>query len=374
MTTPDPFEDAFAAAPEPPATPARSRRDRRHRRDIRRRVIWGTVSGLVVLVLVLVATDTLRMPTGNRPVLAADGTSKLTATEEVTPSRSAFPTRPLTVTAPMRLWIAGDSLAFATGQALGNQTATTGVVKPVYDARVSSGLSQPQFFNWPEHAKKETARLDPDAVVFVIGANDVGVVGGKDWKTTYGAEVDEMMDLLSDNNTRAVYWVGPPTFKDSTRNNASKQMNELMKERAATHKTVTFINGYEVFADEDGKYAAKLDDADDKLVLVRTDDGVHFTAAGGQRLAKVIFTAMDAVWKITAQAVEGAVQTIEQTDGCCRTPSGSNNTQWQTGTTPTRAPASTTKTTTKTTGTTATTAAPAPTSTTAAPTPTTSGT
>ena len=119
-----------------------------------------------------------------------------------------------------------------------------------------------------------------------------------------------------------------------------------------------------VFAD-DGKYAAKLKDEDGELTLVRTDDGVHFTAAGGERLARVVFAAMDRSWRLQAQAVPGAIQTIEQTAGCCTTPSGSNNTQWQTGPTPTR-PRSASPSTTA--GTTATTTAKAPSTTVAAPT------
>jgi len=79
---------------------------------------------------------------------------------------------PLTSKDPLRLWIAGDSLAGSLGPALGEMTGGTGVVAPTFDTRPSSGLTSPAFFNWPEHAREEVARIDPEVVVFIIGAKD----------------------------------------------------------------------------------------------------------------------------------------------------------------------------------------------------------
>ena len=82
---------------------------------------------------------------------------------------------------PLRLWVGGDSLAGSLGPALGELTGSTGVVQPYFDSRVSSGLANPGFFDWPDHATTEMTRLDPDVVVFIIGTNDYTDVSG-DWK------------------------------------------------------------------------------------------------------------------------------------------------------------------------------------------------
>ena len=66
----------------------------------------------------------------------------------------------------------GDSLAGSLGPALGERTAETGVVAPTFDSRVSSGLSSPEFFDWPEHATEQLQELEAEVVVFVIGTND----------------------------------------------------------------------------------------------------------------------------------------------------------------------------------------------------------
>ena len=70
------------------------------------------------------------------------------------------------------MWVGGDSLAGSLGPSLGTIAGATGVVQPYFDSRVSSGLTNPTFFDWPSHAEKEMARLNPEIAVFIIGAND----------------------------------------------------------------------------------------------------------------------------------------------------------------------------------------------------------
>ena len=62
------------------------------------------------------------------------------------------------------------------GPSLGELTAATGVVAPRFDSRVSTGLTSPSFFDWPEHATEEMAKRDPEAVVFIIGTNDANAM------------------------------------------------------------------------------------------------------------------------------------------------------------------------------------------------------
>ena len=121
--------------------------------------------------------------------------------------------RALTVAAPLRLWIAGDSLAGSVGPSLGQLTAATGVVAPHYDSRVSSGLLNPSFFDWPQHAQDQLAQLDPEAVVFVIGTNDANV-WSPNREADYRFRTETMMRELVGTDHRTVYWVGPPVAKD----------------------------------------------------------------------------------------------------------------------------------------------------------------
>lgn len=84
------------------------------------------------------------------------------------------------------------------------------------DARISTGLTNSFFFDWPEHARGQVATLRPDATVFFIGANDgFSVVGpggrpvgccGAEWSAGYADLVAEMMRIYLHGNLGRVYW------------------------------------------------------------------------------------------------------------------------------------------------------------------------
>ena len=151
-----------------------ARRQRRHARNHALGVI-AAVLGLVLAGLWL--TDTVRLPSGRGPHLAGSSPAPRQLAGSDTSPRSTDTTirRALTPDQPLRLWIAGDSLAGSLGPSLGAMTATTGVVQPQYDSRVSSGLLSPSFFNWPRHAAEQLRVLDPEVVVFIIGTNDANI-------------------------------------------------------------------------------------------------------------------------------------------------------------------------------------------------------
>ena len=55
---------------------------------------------------------------------------------------------------PLKLWVGGDSLAGSLGPALGTLAGATGVVQPYFHSRVSSGLSNPSFVDWPRCGRR----------------------------------------------------------------------------------------------------------------------------------------------------------------------------------------------------------------------------
>lgn len=312
------------------STPAITRRDFRHHA---RRRKWGAiasavaVTGVVVLVGLLV-TDTVRVPVKG-PTLARADERKVSVEEAA--GEPADPTRALTCKDPLQLWIAGDSLAGSLGPSLGDMVASTGVVETTFDSRVSSGLNNAGFFDWPNHAAAELVDLKPEAVVFWIGANDAkNLPNGDGWQSAYGEKIDEMMTLLVGNG-RDVYWVGVPTMSDSSFSKRAAKVNTVVQEVAATHPKVTYVDAYTLFADdEDGKYNSTLRNSDGNLVTVRAGDGVHLSPAGGDRIAEAVFFRLDATWNANGQAVKDCRQPIHQTagatqvNGTYRSPSGSS--------------------------------------------------
>jgi hypothetical protein len=238
----------------------------------------------------------------------------------------------LTPESPLRLWIGGDSLAGSLGPSLGEQAAATGIVAPVYDSRVSSGLSSPEFFDWPRHGADEMARLNPEIAVFVMGANDwttpratpTDASGQPAWRAEYGQRVEEMLDTLEGSATRAqprtVYWIGAPTLQERRKDDGARQVNAVARAVVARHPSATYIDAYDLFSSPDGTYTATLAGPNAKAVRVRTADGVHFTPEGGDLLAVAVYGPLDARCRLTAQSVPGQPKPVIQTKGSTQVP------------------------------------------------------
>jgi hypothetical protein len=306
------------ADPAPTTGDTPDRRDRRRERRRRRaRRVLGIVGGvLVAAAVVLLAIDVVRLG-DDTPSLAgpvhASGREEAPAPTTTTDGRDC---RPLSTDDPLRLWVGGDSLAGSLGPELGTLAGATGVAQPYFDSRVSSGLSSPGFFDWPDHATTEMARLNPEVVVFIIGANDWTAVTG-DWKAKYADTVDSMMKTLIGPG-RTVYWLGSPTLKDEEQNDAVIDVNAVEQEVAHRHPQVHYVDTYKLFSAPDttnGPFAYDLPDETGKVVTMRAGDGVHLTMDGADYLARQVYKLVDAQCGLTAQKVEGVTKQPIETEG-----------------------------------------------------------
>jgi hypothetical protein len=362
---------------DPETTSPSTRRAARLARSRR----WRRVGGIALSILMigvlattaLVIAGVVELPGAGTRVDAAGRTTHTPT--PTTPPRSKHAERALSTTAPLRLWIAGDSLAGSVGPSLGEITAQTGVVAPQYDSRVSSGLLNPDFFDWPDHAREQLAQLDPEAVVFVIGTNDANV-----WTpslaTDYRARTEAMMRELVGTEHRKVYWVAPPVMRDPDLEEGVRAVDQIARQAAAAVKGVTYVDAHTLFADEHGDYQQSFADELGQRHVMRAGDGIHFSADGGDYLGRKIFELLDTTWHITAQADPSHPQPVKETKGSTQVPgthrSVGSTSSGRTGTSATTRPRTYATATTTTSGPPPTTAATeAPTTTTTAATSTT---
>jgi hypothetical protein len=320
---------------DPPQAPApgstgRHFRFRSVRRAQRRRRLWRIGAGIGSAIVVGAGTaaaialndgDRTAAPTPRsttRPTVTVPTTAG-TATATSTPAR---PCRaPLTTDAPLRLWIAGDSLAHSVGNGLGKRAANTGVVAPVYESRVSSGLGSPGFFDWPRRVTQEIPRLDPEIVVFVMGTNDWGVPqatpldssGQPAWRARYEQQVQAMVDALTADG-RTLYWVAPPVLRDAAKEAGARQVADVVASVVARDSDAVFVDAHDLLDGDDGRYTATVEIGGRK-VQVRTGDGVHLTNDGADYLGDAVFALIDRQCRVRAQAVEGARQPLVETAG-----------------------------------------------------------
>ncbi|MEP6661825.1 MAG: DUF459 domain-containing protein [Acidimicrobiales bacterium] len=207
---------------------------------------------------------------------------------------------------PLRLWIGGDSEAQSLGTALEAITSQKGVIKATLEYKVSSGLSRPDYFDWPaELAHVVAAPNGPEVMVVIFGGNDaqplqladgkVYDVTDQQWQDEYRRRVGAAMDLLGAAG-RKVIWVGPPNAKSATFTSRLAVLSQIYSEEAAKRPdTIAFLDSRILFSDANGGYTAYLPDASGKQVLMRTQDGFHLSIAGANRLGRAVYTQLQAL-------------------------------------------------------------------------------
>ena len=214
------------------------------------------------------------------------------------PSPTPEPTvRPPTPSEPLRLWVGGDSLAGIFGQSLVRMASDTGLIDATLDYRVATGLSRPDYFNWPAQLQQVMENEDPDVMVLVFGSNDSqGLITPQGdvfqpmsdgWRAEYRRRVAGTMDLLA-RPGRLIVWIGLPPMRDGDFSQRLADIDRIYREEASARPgKVEYVDATAVLGDA-GAYASYLDDGAGHVQLVREPDGVHLTRAGGDRLAGAV--------------------------------------------------------------------------------------
>ena len=257
--------------------------------------------------LVVETTDTT-MSAATTAGGSAPATTPTTASP--TTSLPEIPTR-RTVSAadPLVLYIGGDSMVGQFGPMLQNRAADSDMVESEVVYEFESGLSRPDFVDWPERLADVQAGLAPDVFVLFFGGNDAQAIympdgswieyGTEEWEQEYRSRVDAVMNQLEDDG-RWVYWMGMPVVRSETFLPKVELMNSIYEEVAADHPMVEYVSSWEVFEGPEGGYSEYLTNADGDLVDMRLDDGVHLTTNGGIRLAEVTYQRIAEDWGLPA--------------------------------------------------------------------------
>ena len=194
-------------------------------------------------------------------------------------------------------------MAAEVGESLVRASGETGVITPTLDARISTGLTRPDYFDWPQHLIDIVNQQNPEVMVIMFGANDaqrmkldgkVYDVNTPEWQAEYRRRVDAVMGFLTQGGTRHVYWVGQPVMRSGDFDQKQIILEGIFREEAEKHPGVTFIHIRTMFAGPDGAFSAYLADANGKQVLMRAQDGIHFSLAGANRVAALALQTIQA--------------------------------------------------------------------------------
>ena len=280
---------------------------------VARRVVAAIAVVAVLFLLYTIVTEIFggpSQPTSAAPtapstsLIVSDGVTPLTpaststSTTELKPKEKTVPT----AANPAVLYVAGDSDAGTFGPYLDKLMKQTGMVTTKLDYKVSSGLSRPDFFDWPSYFAQQIPAVNPDIVVVTFGGNDAQGLrnvdktwavqhtpgsGGDDadWRAEYAKRVGAAMDYLGGDN-RKLIWVGIPNDDNPDVTARLQVQNEVVMAEAAKRPNVVFIDTWNRFSGLSGGFAPVVQDPrDGEFKDVRRDDGFHLNETGAEILA-----------------------------------------------------------------------------------------
>lgn len=261
---------------------------------------------------------------------------------QVDQAQQAAPAKPKTPVknATVFVGVFGDSLGVLLSNGLDEALADRPEVGVIHKAKGSTGLVAESFYNWPktiddylarqpkmgkdseEKTDKGKAEKDKDAsdkdkkskvaqdkdkgkdkpekidvAVMMIGSNDRQPIsqdgktyqrGSEEWNTIYRKRVTAIAEAFQKKKIPLI-WVGIPITKDDDFADDMAALNEIYRD-VASKTGATYVDTWEAFSDDTGKFAAFGPDINGQNVRLRSSDGIHFTPAGARKLAHFVET------------------------------------------------------------------------------------
>jgi hypothetical protein len=204
-------------------------------------------------------------------------------------STTTIPPRVISVEDPLRVQVFGDSQGYNIGYVLKSETADDALISADFDAKVSSGLARPDFYNWPARVQESLVRDDADVAVIMVGANDdqnlmsvagerVAVENTPEWDAEYRRRAAGMMDVLN-NGKRKIVWIGEPKVGVPKLDAALGKINAIVAEEAALRPWVSFVETSSLLAGPNGEYVDYFTPKGKPAIKCRYGDRVHLTTA-----------------------------------------------------------------------------------------------
>jgi uncharacterized protein len=194
-----------------------------------------------------------------------------------------------------RILVIGDSLGDGLWQGLYRAFEEDKNLEFINRSKASSGLVRTDSNNWDSQLadimKNDTFQI----AVVMFGANDDQAirsgkdwlkVGSEPWRQAYGERVEGIIKKLRAANI-AVYWVGLPVMRSPDQSADAEMMNEVFREKAFIN-SAKYIDTWNGFTDESGRFSAYGPDMSGQVKRLRADDGVHFTERGSVKLAHFV--------------------------------------------------------------------------------------
>ena len=281
---------------------------------VRRRMLvgLGVAAALMAVIFAVQAVSSDSRPSEARSSVEENGITPTSVAPEVglvTTLPSEVTATTIEIQGPPRVSIYGDSLAAGFGDLLKSNLDRQGITT-FLATKGSSGLSQPGFFDWPNHLNVWVPQENADVVVIGLGANDgqdVKVDGvsyspqDPEWSVEYERRVAELVTVVTTEG-RSLVWVGTPDGKGkafranlATLRTATKNAIDAARAKGTD---VVYLDTWRLFLGLDGNYSQfVIDPSDGERKKSRDGDGFHLSLVGNKILAAAITAEVDAAFE-----------------------------------------------------------------------------
>jgi hypothetical protein len=189
----------------------------------------------------------------------------------------------------------GDSLGIELGWGLQSEFANAPWITLEQVGKVSTGLSNSWFYNWPNELQHFLGQYHPNVVVAFLGANDVrniyannqlALFGSAAWHRDYGKLVLQLV-----RETRAAHatlvWVGLPIMQATPYGLGIHAINATVASALRGQPGTAFIDTEPVLATLAGTFQSS-GPVNGVVQTLRSGDGIHMSAVGENVVATYV--------------------------------------------------------------------------------------
>lgn len=192
---------------------------------------------------------------------------------------------------PVRVLLTGDSLMESLGPQMSRSLAGYSNITFIPIGKKSTGLSRPDFYDWPAVLKQRLVADRPHLVVMWVGTNDPqGIHGHKGlgepcseaWQQVYRSKLREVVSLAHSHGARFML-MGPPVVGEPKLNAQLGVIDRLMGEECRA-LGICYVSTRLIMGGSGGVFHPQGRLLDGQFVTLRSADRVHITADGNRRI------------------------------------------------------------------------------------------
>jgi lysophospholipase L1-like esterase len=195
--------------------------------------------------------------------------------------------------------LVGDSLMQGVAPSLERKLKKEFSLQVINKGKQNTGLTYLKYYNWPERVKGLISEIHPSVIIVMLGANDPWDMlvngkfvkfGGPQWQEEYARRVRDIMQASKDQGID-LYWIGMPAMRREQLDEGSNICDEIYQ--SETEKAgVSFVPTRDALSGSDGGYTQYIRTSKGRRVLLRADDGVHFSVKGADIIADLVIAKM----------------------------------------------------------------------------------